>query len=219
MIPAVLSWLSCPGCPLLVVLSRLSCPSPVLDDMLWPSSPFCLVLTDMTWLIFPGQLVQTDLSWFSCPSYPVPAVTPWLLAVLSRLSCSSYPVSQLSCPIKYKSGISVKPLWWDLHENLLFPWKFLRKFQNNAEMKIFIETKFWELCIFMKTLFFGVSKRISIFFLINPVFFWCFKEHFLFFYYQYSIQMWLEKEFLFPIYLQSTFVAPAFLVFYIFVLC
>jgi hypothetical protein len=78
----VLSWLSCPGCPGLLVLSCF----PVLVVLSFFSCPGCSVLFVLSWLSCPGccpfLLVQ---SWLSCPGCPV-------LVVLSWLSCPGCPV-------------------------------------------------------------------------------------------------------------------------------
>jgi hypothetical protein len=65
---AVISWLSCPGCPVLVVLSWLSCPGcPVLVVLSWLSCPGCPVLVVLSWLSCPGSPVLVVLPWLSCP--------------------------------------------------------------------------------------------------------------------------------------------------------
>ncbi len=108
---AVLSWLSCPCCPVRVVQtglyspgglwlffpihSRPYCPVPVV--LCWLavlyqvavlcrlSSPECPLLAILSWLFFPDCLVLVVLSQRVISTGPV-------MPFLSRVSCSSYPV-------------------------------------------------------------------------------------------------------------------------------
>ncbi len=99
---AVLSWLSSPGCSLLVVLSLSSyLGSPVLADLFWLSSFGCPLLAVLCWLSFaccllgcpsllscpilpgrPGSIFMASpsyCSWVfpSCPGSPVLAILSW----------------------------------------------------------------------------------------------------------------------------------------------
>jgi hypothetical protein len=127
--PAVLSRLSCPGCPIPAVLSILSfpgCAVPVVFSQLkYPvysvptvlsgtsclavlfrrSCSFCSVQTELS-----GRFVQADLSRLTCPSSSVLTVLPWLsypgfpaclvLFILFQLFCpSSMFQTDLSCDL------------------------------------------------------------------------------------------------------------------------
>jgi hypothetical protein len=119
----VLSWLSCPSCPVLTcpstlaktaVLSLLSCS----DCLVIQYCPGCLVFAVLSLLSCSGHCVSvlTRLVWpvarLTRPSYPVPNILPRLSCpgcapvVLSLLTCPGCPVpvnlswmSYLSCSV------------------------------------------------------------------------------------------------------------------------
>jgi hypothetical protein len=122
---AVLSWLSCPGCPALAVISRLSCthrPAPAvllfctylswLYRFAWPALPirsafpallvpFCSTRSACS----PGCPVPAVLLWMSCSGGPVMAILFWLcfsgcpvpLSFLAALFILSCP----GCPVLF----------------------------------------------------------------------------------------------------------------------
>jgi hypothetical protein len=81
--------------------------------------------------------VDWPSDWLNCTHWPVTAVFLWLSCLIKVV------LYQLSCPIKYKSGISMKRLWLDFRENILFSRKFWEIFvkierkQNFAKFRIF----------------------------------------------------------------------------------
>jgi hypothetical protein len=92
-VPAVLPWLSCCGCPILVALSQLS----YLTVLWYLSCHGCPAAIVLSQLSYPAGLAH--LSWLHVsllfPSFSVPAV-------LSMLSCSDCPVYLFhpGCPAK-----------------------------------------------------------------------------------------------------------------------
>ncbi len=90
---AVLSWLYCPGGPVLAVLPSLSCPGgPVLVVLSWLSKPDGLVLTDLFRFCYSG-----------CPSGLPLLVILFFSSYCLVLTCSNrhiFGLTYFSCPFK-----------------------------------------------------------------------------------------------------------------------
>ncbi len=135
---AILSWMSCPGCLVLLFLFSLCQPTyPLL---------FVHLLAVMFGLSFTGYFVLAFLPWLSCPDCPCPgcpvlAVLSWLscsgcacpgctvLAVMSWLSWSGCPV--MACHSMFASSLSI----YQYRMYDYYVWKALEIFNKTNNKK------------------------------------------------------------------------------------
>jgi hypothetical protein len=81
---AALSWLACPGSPIITVLFCLSFTTYfVLYVLFWLFSPFCPLLAVLPWLSYTDIQVLTALFCLSCSACPVLPVLFWLFYIFS----------------------------------------------------------------------------------------------------------------------------------------